>query len=51
MSRVIISGYYRLTRGGSWDDYGFDCTVSSSSDSFPVGRFNFDGFRIGGYYE
>ena len=38
-------GSYRVIRGGSWDDYAWDCRVTYRSDYWPDDRYDYYGFR------
>ena len=42
----LLSGSYRVARGGSWDDSAWDCRSASRYWDFPSSRFNLLGFRL-----
>jgi len=43
---IKINGSYRVSRGGSWDDYAFYCEVSYRNNFYPCHRYSYIGFRV-----
>ena len=41
-----VEGSNRVLRGGAWNSYGYDSTVSKRSFYDPFGRFGYFGFRV-----
>lgn len=41
-----VEGDDRVLRGGAWNSYGYDSTVSKRSFYDPFGRFGYFGFRV-----
>ena len=40
------SGYYRVSRGGSWYDYDLGCQVAFRNFNYPDYRYDYCGFRV-----